>query len=265
MNSDRGAVDVLSEGRSLFYQLVDRCPLVEPRLLPERPGLYFVFEVGEKRSGSERLRCVKVGKSTGNGRTIKKRIVREYFGKSHRAASVRMFVGDAILDVALRRRDGSEEMQLEQVSQLRTLWNVGGSPRKAVKVSVSNGFPWTSRESLRAAELPIEEAVTQYLQRFRFIGVPMSDVSAATIEHRANSLVSDCAEIDSPSVDWLGHSSNRQPVFQRGMWASEGVQFGRRHYVPYHLQPTCLLADPTGNDTNESWLGLLGDCIDALP
>ncbi len=212
-----------------FYDLLDR---LEQRLggtrtlatfdryrdWPHR-GLYLFFEPSEVRqeSGSGQ-RIVRVGThalDTGSRSTLRQRLGQHRGnasgGGNHRGSIFRLLIGQALQT----RGD-----VVHCVS-----WGMKGD---AAKASVALNI---SRDTLAAAEAPVERAVTIWLANMPFLWLdiddePGPDSVRGVLERNAIALLSNHERpvVDSPSPGWLGHSSDRPLVRGSGLWNQRHVQ-----------------------------------------
>jgi hypothetical protein len=191
-------------------------------------GVYFFFEPGELRTGSgSGSRLVRVGThalGTGARSTLHQRL-RQHAGKSsgvggnHRGSIFRLLVGDALI------RRG--------VCPPCPSWGEQGDIGKAAAVL------GMERAALRAAEAPIEAAVSQYLGQMPVLWLPVEDEPGPEsqrgfIERNVIALLSSFHKpvIDPPSPSWLGLDSSRPKVQQSGLWNQRHVD---ENYVPGFL------------------------------
>ncbi len=258
------ALDV-SAGREFFYRQLYRLELTSAEQLPQEPGLYGVFEegvsLGQEIEGipQEAPRCVKVGMSKKG--TIRSRIHGQYYGGMHRAAVTRRHVGDALIGRAIELREDFAGFPLSSLEEVRKIWNAGTSASDAIKKESEPAarFKVSHSSDLTRFEAPIEEAVTAYMERFRFIGVVADPEDIAQIEDAANSLLRDVAHLDPPPPGWLGSYSRGSAIRTYGVWAVQGVT---RSYAPYETH--CAESgyhDDEGRLVSD-WLGRLHALID---
>ena len=182
-----------------------------------RRGVYFFFEIAEKRSGSNFLRVVRVGTHAlkENSKTMLWQRLRTHRGSlaggqagggNHRGSIFRLHVGTAIL-----RKEGLEKQY--------PTWGVGSSAPRQV----------------RDLEAPIERKVSQYVRAMPFLWLPVEDPPGprsqrAYFEKNSIALLSNYGKlntgeaIDPPSADWLGSFSKNVKVRQSGLWNHKHVQ-----------------------------------------
>jgi hypothetical protein len=174
---------------------------------PQR-GVYFFFEPGENRSNSgEGLRVVRVGTHalTNTSRTTLWHRLSQHQGTlksgggNHRGSVFRLHVGTALLN------RGS---WLESIHET---WGKGSTASTAV----------------RQVELPLEQAVSQYIHRMPFLWLavedsPGPDSLRGMIERNSIALLSNSRNIENPldpsSTNWLGHFADREPIRRSGVW-----------------------------------------------
>jgi len=220
-----------------FYALLDllKHNSGEPRLLsnfsdyrdwPQR-GIYFFFEPSEKLSHSGfGLRLVRIGThalTTGAKSTLRQRLSHHRGkvsgGGRHRSSIFRLLVGQALI----ARGDLSPCLS----------WGLKGSDKKAA-IALN-----LSHKAIKEAEAPIEEAVTQYVGAMPFLHLNIDDAPGPdslrnNIERNAIALLSNHErnQLDPPSPNWLGHSSNRPLVRSSGLW---NQHYTDKNYDPYFL------------------------------
>jgi hypothetical protein len=170
-------------------------------------GVYFFFEIGETRTGSGRLRVVRVGthalrpsKTTLWSRLAQHRGQRGGSmpgGGNHRGSVFRLHVGTALLAAGNWDDD------------IRRTWGVGSTAPAAV----------------RRAEYPLERAVSDHIGAMPFLWLGVDDPPGPTsargvIEAGAIALLSNAGRpaVDPPSPTWLGHRSDRDAVTRSGLW-----------------------------------------------
>ena len=190
-----------------------------------RRGVYFFFELGEKRSTCPDLRVARVGthalkqgsRSTlwGRLRTHRGSLKGKHpGGGNHRGSIFRLHVGTAIL-----KRGGLDY----------PTWGVGSS---------------TSRK-LRDLEYPVEKRVSQHIRLMPFVWLEVNDPPGpsskrAYIERNSISLLSNfgrlgtASAIDPPSAGWLGHFCRSEMVRESGLWNVNHV--AEEHVDAYFLQ-----------------------------
>ncbi len=176
-----------------------------------RRGVYFFFDAAEPReNGTPRI--VRVGThavSKGSGTTLWNRLRqhrgtlggRHPGGGNHRGSVFREIVGEAII-----RR---EPLQCPT-------WSTGHSAPREV----------------RDEEYPVERKVSSYIRPLPFLWLGVEDEPGpnserACLERNSIALLSNFdspTAIDSPSENWLGHSSSRPRVRGSGLWNSDFVE-----------------------------------------
>lgn len=218
-----------------FYGLLDelrqRC--CGPRFLrdcngkdrwPKR-GVYFFFEDGEYREDGMTPRVVRVGThavSKGSKATLWKRLRghrgNRNGGGNHRGSIFRLRIGETLM----RRATFADG--------IRASWGQGG----------------TAPKHIRAAEIPLELAVSNYVCAMPFLWLELDDEPSphskrAYVERNGIALLSNFEKvpIDMSSDSWLGRLSPELTIRQAGLWNTN------------HVAETY---DPT-------FLGFLGDAI----
>jgi len=257
-----------SVAREFLYSQLYRLSLRGPSELRDEPGLYAVFEDGQHLGASiggvphTALRCVKFGMA--NGQSIRRRVKGQYFGRSHRAATTRKLVGDALIGRAIQEEVEFAGLGSNKLADLRLIWNTGTKDQKVIdrQPNLARTFGLHTPQDVREFESPVEQEVTAFMRRMRFIAIPASTVDIEKIENAANSLLSDVSHVDSATPDWLGVYSDRIPVRQRGLWASDGVE-GGRYYKPYRTHPAQLGAVDDQGRPIADWLLRVWELIDA--
>lgn len=171
-------------------------------------GVYFFFESGETRQGSDALRVVRVGThglKSGSRSTLWGRLAQHRGtpggkrpgGGNHRASIFRRHVGSALIAGGSWAPEASAHW-----------WEAG----KGV-------------EGLRDGEYPIEKAVSGHIGAMPFLWIdvpddpgPMSE--RGVIESNAIALLSDVGKdrIDPPSPAWLGYKASRFVIGESGLW-----------------------------------------------
>jgi hypothetical protein len=182
-------------------------------------GVYFFFENREARTDSGiGPRVVRVGthalKETSQT-TLWKRLAqhagqRTSGGGNHRGSIFRLLLGEA-----LKRREGNDQP---------ATWGLGADPgAAALKQSLS-------AQEIKASELPLERAVSQYICSMPFLVVGVDDEAGpdslrGLVERNAIALLSNYhrAPLDPPSEKWLGRSSGRDRVRESGLWNNNHV------------------------------------------
>lgn len=176
---------------------------------PKR-GVYFFMEDGESRSDSgSGPRIVRVGthaltstsRTTLWNRLSQHRGVTRSGGGSHRGSIFRLLIGSALI--------GLGEHACET-------WN----DRKSV-----------ASAEVRAAEMPLEQAVSKYIGAMRLLWLdvddaPGRDSDRGVIERGSIALLSNYgkAPVDVPSDRWLGHHCASPLVRASGLWNQNHVQ-----------------------------------------
>lgn len=203
-----------------FYQLLDALEqrVGGARLLgdcsgkmkwPQR-GVYFFMENGEVRSDSGfGPRIVRIGthalsatsRTTIWNRLSQHRGVARTGGGNHRGSVFRLLIGTALI--------GKGE-------HVRATWN----DRKG-----------SASPDLRAAELPLEQAVSKRIAEMRVLWLAVDDEPGkesgrGLIERGAIALLSNYRKepIDAPSGSWLGHHCTSPLVRESGLWNQNHVQ-----------------------------------------
>ncbi len=212
-----------------FHGLLDRLGfrIGGPRVLadchgrmswPER-GVYFFYEIGEGRFGSDGdPRVVRVGThalTTGSrsslwGRLLQHRGAAGSAGGNHRGSIFRLLVG-----VALARREKFP---------LPPSWGVGSDPGAAARrLDVD-------RAEVKAVEADLETRVSRYIGAMPLLWLkvgdrPGPDTRRGVIERNAIALLSSHREpaADPPSPSWLGRYSDRDRVRRSGLWNNNHV------------------------------------------
>ena len=185
---------------------------------PER-GVYFFFEDGEERSTSgEGPRVVRVGTHaiTATSRTTLWDRLSAHRGSArsrtgnHRGSIFRLIVGEALI-----QRGGWEIPS----------WGEGGSVGEA---SQKLGL---ERESIKAAEQPLEEKVSSTIGAMPLLWVAVPDAPSTEsqrgfIERNSIALLSNVAResVDPASNEWLGLQSHRERVRSSGLWNNNHVE-----------------------------------------
>lgn len=185
-------------------------------------GVYFFLEDGERRSGSRvGPRVIRVGThglKQGAGTTLWNRLSQhkgaiKTGGGNHRGSIFRLLVGDAI-----KRRDG--------LAHPRS-WGLKSDARKAGEAL------GMSADAVRAAELDLEIAVSEYIRSLSVLWLRVLDPAGpdsdrAVIERHSIALLSagfPCVT-DPASEDWLGNHSGRDRVRVSGLWNNNHVGDG---------------------------------------
>lgn len=217
-----------------FYVLMDRLEgkCGGKRLLRDchgrmrwpRSGVYFFFENGEVRSDpGPGMRVVRVGTQGINLRNNRQALwgrLRAHRGDlisgggNHRGSIFRLRIGEALIN-----RDNWEP-------EIARHWGKG------------NNAP----AEIRRNELPLEQAVSQYIRSMPFLWLPELDppgpqAKRAFIESNAIALLSNFHRtvnpFDPPSQGWLGHYSKSERIRLSGLWNSLHVD---RSYSPRFLR-----------------------------
>ena len=176
---------------------------------PER-GVYFFFEPEEFRINNPyELRVVRVGThmvSKGSKATFWNRLYThkgtEDGGGNHRASVFRLHVGNAII------QKSAGEISLSS-------WGEGQSV-----------LPET-----RAAELELEQKVSEYIGNMSILWINVPDVAGpasdrAFIEKNSIALLSGTeGPIDIPSEGWLGNFSTNEAIRKSGLWNVNYVDY----------------------------------------
>lgn len=193
---------------------------------PKR-GVYFFFEPGERRAGSDVPRVVRVGThavSAGSRSALWGRLRAHRGGQdgggNHRGSIFRLHVGAALL-----RRDA------EEIGELPT-WAAGSSAPRHV----------------RAGEAAHEQRVSAYLGSMQILWVDVPDEPGpgslrVHIERNAIALLSNGLQpTDAPSPGWLGLHSPRPEIRASGLWNLNHV---RERYDPSFLDTLSSLVEPS--------------------
>ena len=173
---------------------------------PQR-GVYFFFEEGETREEARGPRVVRVGthalRSTRT--TLWGRLAQHQGtasgstpgGGNHRGSIFRLHVGTALL----ARGDWPQS--------IRETWSEGS----------------TASREIRAAEYPLERAVSEYIGNMPFLWLDVSDAPGKScdrglIESGIIALLSNFERpaIDAPSPMWLGRDAASERVRRSGLW-----------------------------------------------
>ena len=211
-----------------FYLLMDRLARRAggPRMLadlgnsrdwPSR-GVYIFFDPSEPRSDSGTgPRAVRVGThalTPGSRSTLRQRLA-QHRGSAggagnHRGSIFRLLVGQALLASGGLSRTPS--------------WGVKSTAAAAA------AFLGIRQESLAAAELPVERAVSAYIGTLPFLWLAVDDEPGPEsrrgfIERNAIGLLTnfDRAALDPPSSTWLDRASDRPLVAGSGLWNQRHV------------------------------------------
>lgn len=195
---------------------------------PKR-GVYFFFEDGELRHESgQGARIVRVGthaltagsKSTLWGRLSQHRGHATSGLGNHRCSIYRLLVG-----ASLKACHGSDE----PIS-----WGMGADPGQA-----AGRLGW-SREDVRRGEIEMESAVSKVIGQMPFLWLDIDDAPGQAslrgkIERNAIALLSNQNKpaLDAPSLNWLGHHSDRERVRLSGLWNNNHVD---EDYDPLFLR-----------------------------
>ena len=231
-----------------FYTLLDRLKqrLGGTRILtsfgglrdwPER-GVYFFFEPSEARKESGvGPRVVRVGThalGTGSRSTLRQRLGQHRGGNrgrgNHRGSIFRSLIGQALLARGDRPSCPS--------------WGVKTDAAKACEAL------GIDRQTLTAAEAPVEQAVSSYIATMPLLWLDIDDEPGADslrgfIEGKAIALLSnhERAPLDPASPRWLGNSSDRSRVRSSGLWNQQHVE---ETHDPIFLDALGKLIDVTG-------------------
>lgn len=209
--------DVLAEaeqlagGKRLLPQCNGRIPW------PDK-GIYFFFESGENRSDSlvyargnpqhsnQEMRVVRVGThalTTSSRATLWGRL-RAHRGNANGGGNHRGSIFRLLLGEALMQRDGI-------ALPIQANWGVGAA----------------APATIRQAEQPLEQQVSQYFNNMPFIWLNVPDrQDRINIEAYCIALLSNYNQtpgIDLPSASWLGSQSPRNPVRRSGLWNNNCV------------------------------------------
>jgi hypothetical protein len=212
-----------------FYALLDRLQqrLGRTRTLatfdsfrdwPER-GVYFFFEPTETRQESGTgPRVVRVGTHAlgiGSRSTLRQRLGQHRGGNTgpgnHRGSIFRLLIGQALL-----ARGGLPPC---------LSWGVKSDAAQACEAL------GLDRQTLTAAEAPVEQAVSIYIAAMPFLWLDIDDEPGPHsqrrfIEGNAIALLSnhERTPIDPASPEWLGLSSDRYRVRGSGLWNQQHVE-----------------------------------------
>jgi len=166
-------------------------------------GVYFFFEPGEFRADSNHLRVVRVGThavSRLSRATLWQRLATHRGnpdGGSHRGSVFRRHVGGALL------ARGGFSPEIDET------WGIGDS---------------AGSDKVRAAEKPLERAVSAYIGAMPFLVLAADDEPGPAsvrgyIERNAIGLLSTVGlEVDPPSLEWLGRDCPHPAVRASGLW-----------------------------------------------
>jgi hypothetical protein len=107
-----------------------------------------------------------------------------------------------------------------------------------------------SREELRAAEVPVEQAVSAIIGDMPFVWLNVGDEAGpeslrGLIERNTIALLSSYkrAPIDPPSAQWLGHHTGREKMSQSGLWNARHVD---QDYDPAFLNMMAQFIEQMG-------------------
>lgn len=222
-----------------FYALLDRLEekVGGKRVLGEcsgymswpNRGLYFFFEDGEIRSGTEKgMRVVRVGTHAlqeGSKATLWQRLkahrgTNATGGGNHRGSIFRLLVGTALA-------------------------------KRQLELAVPT---WDNRKSsdsaARPGELPLEIKVSEIIRAMPLLWLEIDDEPGPSsgrgyIEQNSIALLSNYARpvFDASSQDWLGHYCARDLVRESGLWNQDHV---RADYNPAFLDKFETLIDVAG-------------------
>ena len=196
-----------------FYSLLDRLrdrqggfrtlSTCTGRIAWPSRGVYFFFEPGEFRAGSENLRVVRVGThaiSRGSKVSLWQRLAMHRGtpkGGSHHRSVFRRHVGGALL-----ARGGFPP-------EIAETWGIGNS---------------AGSDTVRAIEKPLEQAVSAYIGAMPFLVLAADDEPGPAsvrgyIERNSIALLSGVGlETDPPSPGWLGRDCPHPVVRASGLW-----------------------------------------------
>ncbi|MBN2549513.1 MAG: hypothetical protein JXB15_10170 [Anaerolineales bacterium] len=171
-------------------------------------GVYFFFEPGELRVNTgEGLRVVRVGThalATRSQTTLWHRL-RQHQGTlkngggNHRGSVFRFHVGTALIE-----RDSWPQA-------IADTWDRDSSVRREVRLT----------------ELPLEQAVSQYIRQMPFLWLAVEEAPGpeslrGVIERNAIALLSNfnapIHPLDPPSKGWLGRWAKCEPIRSSGLW-----------------------------------------------
>lgn len=228
-----------------FYELLDLLAsrIGGPRRLqtcsgalswPTR-GIYFFYEPGEYRSASGKsLRVVRVGthalkrgaRSRLWGRLSQHRGSARTGGGNHRGSIFRLLVGSALAN--------------QSRTPLPNSWGVSSSVRGAAeRLGVEPA-------AIKEAEADLERRVSAHIGQMPFLWLNVADAPGPEserdlIERNSIALLSGYRSraADSPSPEWLGNSSDREPVRRSGLWNNRHVD---------------AAYDPSFLDLMEAWI-----------
>ena len=85
----------------------------------------------------------------------------------------------------------------------------------------------TNEDAIEKCEKSLEECVSEYIGKMSILWLEVYDESKQNeIERNAIALLSNYGRrpIDSPSEDWLGHSSGIERIHRSGLWNSRYVK-----------------------------------------
>jgi hypothetical protein len=174
-------------------------------------GVYVFFEPGELRADGETLRVVRIGThavSRGSKVTLWQRLQMHKgtpAGGSHHRSVFRLHVGAALL----ARGSFPDEIG-------RT-WGRGSS---------------SGSDAVRAAERPLEKAVSEYIGAMPFLALAADDEPGPEsvrgyIERNAIGLLSTAGlAVDPPSPGWLGRDCPHPAVRSSGLWNVNHIDEG---------------------------------------
>jgi hypothetical protein len=204
---------------------------------PKR-GVYFFFEPSEARKDSGiGPRVVRVGThalGTGSRSTLRQRLGQHRGGNTgrgnHRGSIFRLLIGQALL-----ARGGLPPCPS---------WGVKSDAAKACEAL------GIDRQTLAAAEAPVEQAVSCYIAAMRLLWLAADDEPGrfsqrGFIESNAIALLSnhERTPLDPASPDWLGRFSDRSRVRGSGLWNQQHVE---EIHVPTFLDALEKLIDVPG-------------------
>lgn len=187
-------------------------------LLRQKKGVYFFFEPGEVRHGSNVLRVVRVGThglKRGSRRTLWDRL-KDHRGSTsggggnHRGSVFRKLVGKAIIE------------KYDLTGNTAATWGQGNSAPREIRVQ----------------EKDLEKQVSLYIDELPFVWVEIDDPAGPDsrrkfIEKHSIALLSNITgNPDLPSGNWLGTKCPHEDIKKSGLWNSDHV---REDYDPEFL------------------------------
>lgn len=162
-------------------------------------GVYFFFNLNEKRRGDEQLRVVRVGTHAlvqGKKTTLWSRLYQHRGtlsgGGNHRGSVFRKHVGEALM------------IRDNWPSFIREKWGVGSSANK----------------ELREIEYPYEKKVSCYLGNLFVLWLPVEGLDSYKMRSylERNSIALLVHSTDVPSENWLGNYSPNELIRKSGLW-----------------------------------------------